>query len=156
MSDWSETRNYLEIVFEHFGEIILQFGAAEVLQDLLPVRRVLKYTNGGYSYFCQIIFSTGVYVESAKVWLEFACEDFERRRLANAVGADQSKDLTGTGHGKTMKFERVGRVAVCDGGGQVLGQIDDGDGLKGTLFHTDATSNAQFFRDPCQLHSMYV
>ena len=31
----------LEVVLEHFGEVVLELGTSEVLQDLLPIRGVL-------------------------------------------------------------------------------------------------------------------
>jgi hypothetical protein len=31
----------LEVVFEDLGEVVLELRAAEVLEDILPVRRVL-------------------------------------------------------------------------------------------------------------------
>ena len=33
----------LQVILQHLREVVLQLGAAEVLQDLLPVRRVLRH-----------------------------------------------------------------------------------------------------------------
>ncbi|PWZ00343.1 hypothetical protein BCV70DRAFT_109253 [Testicularia cyperi] len=59
----------LDVVLEHFGEEILQLGSTEVLEDLLPVGRVIVTTQVG---------------------LLLSCENLERGRLADTVGTNQT------------------------------------------------------------------
>ena len=106
-------------VLENLGEVILKVGSAEVDKDLLPV---------------------GGRVVLAEVGLHLASKDLEGGTLADAVGADEAKDLTGTGHGKTMELEGVGAVSVGGVALQILGEVDDGNGLEGALLDADTTS----------------
>lgn len=106
-------------VLENLGEVILKVGSAEVDKDLLPV---------------------GGRVVLAEVGLHLAGEDLEGGTLADAVGTDEAKDLTGTGHGKTMELEGVGAVSVGGVALQILGEVDDGNGLEGALLDADTTS----------------
>ena len=46
-----------------------------------------------------------------------------------------------------MQLECVGSIPMSRLLLQVFGQVDDRDGLKGALLDTDATSNAELFRD---------
>lgn len=82
---------------------------------------------------------------TTEIGLHFPRQYLERGTLANAVGAHQSQDLTGTGHGQSMQFEAVGSVAMGGVLLQILGQIDDVDGLKGTLLDADTAPDAQWF-----------
>lgn len=100
----------------------MQFRTTEVLQDLLPVRRVIV---------------------AAQVGLELSTQNLQRGTLADTVGSDKTKDLARTGHGQTVQLETVGRVTVGDLGLQVGGQVDNVDGTERTLLGTDTTTNAQ-------------
>lgn len=102
--------------------LTLQLGTTEVLQNLLPVRRV---------------------VVAAQVWLELATQNLQRRTFANTVRSHETKNLTGTGHGQTVELEAVGRVAVGDLSLQVGGQVDDVNGTERALLGTDTATNAQ-------------
>lgn len=104
----------------------MQLGSTEVLQNLLPVRRV---------------------VVAAQVGLELAAQNLQRSTLADTVGADETEHLTGTGHGKTVKLEAVGGVTVGDLGFQVGGQVDNVNGTERALLWTDTTTNAQLLGD---------
>lgn len=104
----------------------MQLGTTEVLQDLLPVGRV---------------------VIPAQVRLELATQDFQRGTLSNTVGSDETKNLTRTGHGQTVQLETIGRVTVGDLGFQIGGQVDDVNRTKRAFFRTDTTTNAQALRD---------
>ena len=53
--------------------------------------------------------------------------------LTDTVGAYQSQHLTRSGHGQSMQFEGVGPVAVGGVTFEVLGEVDDLDGLKRTF-----------------------
>lgn len=130
-----------EIIFQHLGKIVclasvrsdvvrvrwdrsptLQFGATEILQDFLPVRRV---------------------VISTEVGLELSTQYLERRALPNTVCAHESQHLPRAGHGQSVQLEAVGGITVGDLGLQVRGQVDDVDGIEGALFRADATSDTQ-------------
>ena len=101
------------------GRPTLQLGAAEILEDLLPVRRV---------------------VIAAEVGLQLSTEDLKCGTLANTVCANETQDLARAGHGQPVQLEAVGRVAVGDLGLEVGGQVDDVDGVKRALLGTDTTS----------------
>lgn len=121
---------YLQVVFQNLGEIVLKFRTTEVLENILPIRRVIKVTQ---------------------VWLHFTSQNLQSGRLANTVCTNQTQHLARTRTRQTMELERVGRVTVSDFLFQVGGQVDDMDGAKRTLFRTDTTTNAQIFRDECDL-----
>jgi homoaconitase/3-isopropylmalate dehydratase large subunit len=46
-----------------------------------------------------------------------------------------------------MKFERIGRVTMCDLSIEIGGQINDVDSGKGTLLYANTTTNTELFRD---------
>lgn len=106
--------------------LTLQLRSTEVLQDLLPVRRVLI---------------------SAQVGLELARQNLQRSTLANTVGSDETQDLTRSGHGQTVQFEAVGGVAVGDLALEVGGQVDDLDGVEGALLRADTATDTQALTD---------
>ena len=106
--------------------LTLQFRTTEVPQNLLPVWRVL---------------------EASKVGLQLACQNFESGTLANTVGTDKTKDLTGAGHGQTVQLEAVGGVTVCDLALEVCGQVDNLDGVEGALLGADTASDTQTLTD---------
>lgn len=108
------------------ASLTLQLRSTEVLQDLLPVRRVLI---------------------SAQVGLELARQNLQRSTLANTIGSDETQDLTRSGHGQTVQFEAVGGVAVGDLALEVGGQVDDLDGVEGALLRADTASDAQALTD---------
>lgn len=112
--------------------LTLQIGTTEVLQDLLPVRRVLITTE---------------------VRLQLATENLQGGTLSDTVCSNQTENLTGTGHGKSVKLEAVGRVAVGDLGLEVGGQVDDVNGSEWALLGTDTTTNAQALGDEGDLRS---
>jgi hypothetical protein len=64
-----------------------------VLDNVFPIRRV---------------------VMTAKIRLELSAENLQGSTLANTVGADQAKNLPRAGHGKPMKLEAVGSIAMRD------------------------------------------
>mmetsp|Transcript_192 Transcript_192/g.660 ORF Transcript_192/g.660 Transcript_192/m.660 type:complete len:544 (-) Transcript_192:139-1770(-) len=116
----------LNVVFQNFGEIVLEFATAKVRQDLSPVRGVVVAT---------------------KVRLELTSQHLERRALANTVRPDKTQDLSGPRHGQTVQLEAVRAIAV---GGlllQALGQIDDLDCSKRALLHADVAADAQLLRE---------
>ena len=106
-------------VLQNFGEVILKLRPTKVNQNLLPI---------------------GWRIVLAEVGLHLAGENFERGALANSIGSDETKDLTGAGHGKTVELEGVGTVPVGSILLEVLWEVDNGNRLKGTFLHADAAS----------------
>jgi hypothetical protein len=97
-------RDCLDIIFEDFGEEILEFGTSEMLQDLLPF---------------------GWVVVSSEIGLEFTGKDLEGGRFTDTVGTDQTENLTWTGSRETMQLESVGVVSVSDVRVEVGWQVEN-------------------------------
>mmetsp|Transcript_22633 Transcript_22633/g.55829 ORF Transcript_22633/g.55829 Transcript_22633/m.55829 type:complete len:494 (-) Transcript_22633:8-1489(-) len=116
----------LQAVLEDAREVALQLAAAEVPQHLLPVRRRVVLTQIG---------------------LQLACQDLEGRRLADAVGADESEHLAWPRHRQAVQLECVGTETVRGVLAEVLGKVNDVDGLKGALLDADSAADAQRLRD---------
>jgi hypothetical protein len=106
--------------------LTLKFGATEVSQDLLPVRRVL---------------------EATKVGLQLASQNLQCGTLSDTVGTNQTQDLTRSGHGKTVQLEAVGGVAVGDLALEVCGQVDNLNGVEWALLGADTASDTQTLTD---------
>lgn len=104
----------------------LQLGASEVLNDVLPVRRIVVF---------------------AQVGLELATEDLERSALANTVCSHETEHVARAGHGQAMELEAVRRVAVGNLALEVRGQVDDGDSPERALLGADAASYAETLGD---------
>ena len=85
----------------------LQLAAAEVRDDLIPLRRRLGLMH------------------PAQVGLELACEDPQRGRLTDAVRPDQPEHLPRPWRWHPVQLEGVGPVAVGDGRSQLVRQVDD-------------------------------
>ena len=100
--------------------LTLQLGAPEVLDDVLPIRRVIK---------------------SSQIRLEFAAENFQRGALADAVGAYKTQHVSGPWHGKSMKLKAVGSISMGDLTLEVGGEIDDRDGAKWAALRADAAAD---------------
>ena len=107
-------------------ELTLQLGATEILDHILPVRRI---------------------VELSQVGLQLAAENLESSTLSDTVGSHKTKDIAGTRSRETMELEAVGRVPVGDLGLEVGGQVDDGDGIKRALLGADTAADAQGLGD---------
>lgn len=106
-----------QVVFQQFGEIVLQFRATKVSQDFSPVWRVLFRNHTAECSFCtrwcsrkkqhrqsttitsvqldraQVLFT---YRKFAQIWLLLSCQDFQGCWFSNSVGADQTEHLSGT------------------------------------------------------------
>ncbi|KAH6898338.1 hypothetical protein B0T10DRAFT_104989 [Thelonectria olida] len=104
----------------------LQLGATEVLDNILPIRRV---------------------VVAAQVRLELSAENLQGSTLSNTVGSNEAKNLAGSGHRQTVQLEAVGAITVGDLALEVGGQVDDGDGLEGAFFRADTTTNTERLGD---------
>jgi hypothetical protein len=108
------------------GKRTLQLGTTEILEDFLPVRRIII---------------------SPQVGLEFTAQDLQRSTLPNTVCAHETEDLTGTRRRQAVELETVGRIPMGHLGFKVGGQVDDVDGTERAFLRTDTTSNAQTLRD---------
>ena len=120
----------LEVVFEDASEVVLELGASEVGEDLLPVRRVF---------------------EAAEVGFELSGEDLQGGRFPDPVCADEAENLPGPRHRKPVELEGVWAVAMSGVFVQVFGQVDDLNGLKRAFLHTDTATDAQLLRDVSNL-----
>jgi len=101
--------------------LTLELRTAEVLDHILPVRRV---------------------VESSQIGLELSAENFKSCTLADTVRSNKTENISGPWHGKTMELEAVGRITVGDLTLKVRGQVDDGDGTEGAPLGTDTATDA--------------
>lgn len=106
--------------------LTLQLAAAEILQDLLPVRRIII---------------------PSQIGLQLARQDLQCSALSNTVRSHQAKHLTRSGHGQTVQLERVGRVAVGHLRFEVGGQVDDVDCVERAFLRTDAAADAETLTD---------
>jgi hypothetical protein len=79
--------NSLEVVLENLGEVVLQLGTTEVLENLLPIRGV---------------------VEAAEVGLQLAAQNLQGSTLSGTVTTNETQDLTRSGHGQSVELETVG------------------------------------------------
>lgn len=114
--------NCLEVIFEKLGEVVLKLGTTKVLDNVLPIRRV---------------------VVSAQVGLELSAENLQGGTLSNTVCSDQTENLAGSGHGQTVQLETVGSISVGDLAFEIGGQVDDGDGIERALLGADTATDAE-------------
>jgi hypothetical protein len=98
--------NGLQIVLHNLGQVVLQLTAAEVLERLVPVGRIVIATQ---------------------IRLLLSRQDLERRRLSDTVRADETEDLTRTRRGETVQLEGVCGVTMGDLGFEVGRQVDNVD-----------------------------
>lgn len=110
---------------ERWG-LTLEFGATEILDDVLPV---------------------GWVVETTKVRLQLSAENLEGSTLSDTIGPDEAKNIARAGGGETMKLEAIGRVSVGKLSIEVGRKVDDGDGTEWALLRTNTASDAQRLRD---------
>ena len=100
----------------------MQLRASEVLDDVLPVRRI---------------------VELAQVRLEFSTEDLQCSALSDTVCSNETQHVSWSGHRQPVQLEAVGGISVGHLALEVRGQVDDGDGAERALLGTDTTSDAE-------------
>jgi hypothetical protein len=108
------------------GKHTLQFRASEILNDILPVRRVIV---------------------SSQIWLQFSAQNLQGCALSDTVGADQSQNLSRARCWQSMKLEAVGRVSMGNVRFEVSRQIDNIDGTEWALLWTDTASNTKTLGD---------
>lgn len=93
------------------------------------------------------ILPVGGVVVTTQVGLELSTQDLQGSTLANTVGSDQTKNLTGTRHRQAMQLEAVGAITVGDLALEVGGQVDDGNGVEGTLLGADTATDTERLGD---------
>lgn len=114
----------LEVVLEDLCEVVLQLRTTEVLENLLPIRRV---------------------VVAAEVRLQLSAQNLQGSTLSGTVTTNKTEDLTGSGHGKSVELEAVGRVAVSNLRLEVGGQVDNVDGIEGAFLRADTATDTETF-----------
>ena len=102
--------------------LTLQLAAPEVLQNLLPIRRIII---------------------STQIRLQLSRQHLQRRALSNTVRSNQSQYLPGPWHRQAVQLEGVGRVTMGDLRLEVGRQVDDVDGVEGTFLGADTAADAQ-------------
>jgi hypothetical protein len=88
---------------------------------------------------------------SAQVGLELSTQNLEGSTLSNTVGTDKSKNLTGSGHGKTMQLEAVGAISVGNLALKIGGQVDNVDRIKRAALWANTTTDTERLGDKGQL-----
>ena len=73
--------------------LTLQLRTTEVLDNILPVWRVL---------------------ETTQVWLQLSGEDLQRSGLSNTVSSNETENLSWSWHRQAVELEGVGGVSVGD------------------------------------------
>lgn len=101
--------------------LTLQLRTTEIFQNLFPVWWVFI---------------------SPKIWFGLATQDFQSSTLSYTIGANQTKNLTRSWCGKTVKLEAVGRVAMGDLCFKIGRQIDDIDCAERAFLGANTTSDA--------------
>jgi len=91
------------------------------------------------------------YVVLSQVGLELSSKDLQSSTLANTVLANQSQHLTSAGRGKSVKLEGVGTITMRSFLLEILGKINNVDGIKGAFLHADTATNAEELRNPSNL-----
>jgi hypothetical protein len=112
----------LHILLKHAGEELLEFTAAEVLENLAPLRW---------------------FIEVSQIWPHVAAQNAEGRRLANTVGTHESEHLAGAGSWQSVQLEAIGAVAVSDLALQAFRQVDDFDRLERAPLNAHAAAVAK-------------
>ena len=115
----------LQVVLEQLNEVVLQLTSAEEFQDVFPNRR-------GF------IFS--------KIRYQIAGQNLQSCRFTDAIGANESENLTWSGCGKSVELELVGPISVSELILQTLGQVDNLNGLEGASLHALTATDAQSLR----------
>ncbi len=120
----------LELVLEHLVEVVLQLRAAKVLRYALSERHSksaptmphtsqlihTKFMQKAELHLKDLLPARWL-VELAEVGDLLVGQDLERRGLANAVGAHQTKHLAWTRGGQPVQLERVGAACTVRVGG---------------------------------------
>lgn len=106
--------------------LTLQFRTSEILDNIFPV---------------------GGVVETAQVRLELSTKNLQSSTLADTVGSDETKNLSGAGHRKPVQLEAVGAISVGNLAFEVGGKVDDGNGIEWALLGADTATNTERLGD---------
>jgi hypothetical protein len=101
-----------------------------VLENFLPIRGILHADVSNELRIVRRYLLT--HIVAPKVGLEFPCQNFEGRALADAVGTDQTQDLTWSWGRKSMQLERVGCVSMRNLCIEVRREVDNCDRFEWT------------------------
>jgi len=112
----------LQVFFQNLGEVVLEFGSSEVGQDLLPVWNLVEaskvWLNTNETKYEEKI-KRGTSLELTthmKVletsYLQLSSKNLESGRFSNTVGSDETQHLSGSGHGESVKLERVWTITM--------------------------------------------
>lgn len=118
--------NGLEVILEQLGEVVLKFRTSEVLDHILPVRRVVVFSQ---------------------VRLELPGQDLQGSTLADTVCSHETQHVSWSGHRQSVELEAVGRVSMGNLGFQVGREVDDGDGREGAFLWADTASDTERLGD---------
>ena len=90
-----------EVIFQDLGEVILKLGSTKVLENFLPVRRVLRGRDQAsvrrFSWKTHI-----THIVTAEIGLEFSGQNLQRRALSDTIGPHQTQHLTRSWGRKSM------------------------------------------------------
>ena len=83
----------LKVVLQNLGEVILELRSTEILENFLPVWRILGVGNRISVCGCSSEMHV-TYIVSSEIGFEFPGQDLQRRALPNTVGSNETKHLT--------------------------------------------------------------
>ena len=113
----------LQVVLQNLGEVILELRSTKVLEDFLPVWRILEV--GNCASVCEYPAMRFAYVVSSKIRFELSGQNLQRRALSDTVSSHKTKHLTRSWGRESMQFERIGGITMGDLRLQVCRQVDD-------------------------------
>lgn len=116
----------VRVTLEHRSEVLLEFRAAEVFEDFSPFWKFLKV---------------------AQIWPHVTAQNTEGRRLADTVGAHETKYLACTWRRQSVQLEGVRAVAMSHLPLQSFRQVDDFDRTKRASLNAHAATVAKMLRD---------
>jgi hypothetical protein len=123
-----------DVVLEHFGEEVLQFGTSEVFQNLHPLGRVVVSSQVGFKLRIHVYFSTSAFITQPPVSSRFAphlpSQDLQRRTLSDTVRPYQSQNLSWSWRRQPMQLEGVCSVSVGHLRVEICGQVENLDGVE--------------------------
>ena len=111
---------------KHRSEVLLELRAAEVFENFSPLGQFLKV---------------------AQIWPHVTAQNTEGRRLANTVGAHETKHLACTWRRQSVQFEAVRAVAMSHLPLQSFWQVYDFDSIERTSLNAHAATVTKVFRD---------
>lgn len=91
--------------------------------------------------------SKKTYAVFPKIGLQFSSKNFQGGGFTDTVGSHETQNTPGARLRETMQLERVGGVTMGGVLFKIGGQIDDVDGLEGTLLGANTTTDTKIFTD---------